>query len=96
MKHSASQKYSIYAHEMDKKGDEANLAALTVDQIKVFRHMTSCGNKKLLDKMLELQNPTAADINDCILRFEAKTISRDHINGKEHINYTKWPEQAQK
>ena len=82
------QKYSIYSHEMKKKGDEADLAGLSVDQITVFRHMTSCGNKKLLDKMLELQNPTEADINDCVLRFEAKTISRDHISGKEHINYT--------
>jgi len=51
----------FYAH-LRQKGDEAELAQLTVDECYVFRVICGCSDSKLKEKFLKLENPTLEDL----------------------------------
>ena len=55
-----SQKFSDFAAKLRAKGDEADLPALTVDEMYIFRYICSCTNTKLREKFPHIENPTLA------------------------------------
>jgi hypothetical protein len=56
----SGQSFSDYVAKLRQKGNEADLASLTLDEIYIFRIMSGLVDAKLKEKLLELKSPTLA------------------------------------
>ena len=56
------QKFSAFMAELRRKGREADLNQLTVDQLMVFRLVSGTTDQKLKEKLLKMEDPTLQDV----------------------------------
>jgi hypothetical protein len=59
---SSGQKFTDYMMKLRQKGDEADLAALNVEQLYIFRYITGITDAKLRERFLKLESPTLEDL----------------------------------
>jgi len=61
-------------------GDEAELAAMSVDDMAVVRYMTAVTDNKLLELMLQVKDPTKTKLEDVITTYETGRLYLKSIN----------------
>ena len=75
------QKFSVHAAEIMKLAAEADLAALTVDELHCFRYISSCTDKKLRDKLLKVEKPTLNELNRVVKTYERVNATCSALDG---------------
>ena len=73
LKQAQGQKFSAFAAELKRKGREADLQHLTVDQLYVFRLISGTCDMKLKEKLLKMEEPTLAEVEREARAHEAAT-----------------------
>ena len=94
------QLFTDWAAQLRKKGDEANLPALDVNDIYVFRYIQGTTDKKLRKAFLEEQNPTLADLDRIataheVARIAAKALDQNTPKAAATFNKGKGQNQNQ-
>jgi len=74
--------FDTYLAKLQQKGAEADLAALTVDQLYVFKLMSGCSDVKLQERLFKIENPTIPLIQREAAAYElakqcVKAVQRD-------------------
>jgi hypothetical protein len=87
------QTFADFYARLRQKGDEAELADLTVDHTYVFRIICACSDQKLKEKFLKLESPTLEDlVKEAELYEVARRSMREFNkgdngqNGSAHAN----------
>jgi hypothetical protein len=85
------QPFSDFIVNLKQKGDEADLADLTVDELYMFRYVCGCTNEKLQEKLLKLNNPTLEDMEHEILNYK---IAQNAIKSIEKESSSRFAQAA--
>ena len=65
-----NQNFTDFAQKLQKKGDEADLASLDLNDVYVMRFLTSCSNLKLRERFLKETNPSKNKLLHIAQNFE--------------------------
>ena len=63
---------------------EADLTALTTDELHCFRYTSSCSDKKLRDKLLKIEDPTLQELNRAIRIYERVNATNSALDDEKH------------
>ena len=64
---------------MDEHADLADLASLTVEDIKVFRILSACGEPKLSEKLFNIMEPTLEKVKREAMAYEIGVHDAKHL-----------------
>ena len=71
-----NQAFSEFTQELRKKGDEARLAELNVDEIYVLRYLTGCCDEKLTERLLKEEEKTRDKLDKITHQYE---VSKSYL-----------------
>ena len=80
----ASAPFSDWARKLRRLGNQADLPGLQVDDIYVMRYLVGCSDSQLLEELLRIRDPSVANFNEVVDRFEANIIKKKSMAGHTH------------
>jgi hypothetical protein len=80
-KQAKGQAMSDAVNELQRLGDQSCLAGLTPDDLCVMRYLTITDDPKLLDKLLEIDDPTPRLLKDATRRYENAARTKRTLAG---------------
>ena len=89
MKQVPGQLFTDYMTKLKQKGDEADLHKLDIDEIYVFRYITSVTDSKLRERFLKLQNPTLENLKREARAYEVSIHATNALDNKGRSFRTK-------
>jgi len=80
------QRFSEHAAKLLRVAQEADLAALTIDDLHCFTYISTCSDKKLRDKFLKVETPTLLEFNRIVKNYERVTNANSAMDDQEGAN----------
>ena len=84
LEHTEGQPMSAFYSKMMKMAKEAELGGLTIDDIHVYRIISTCKDKKLREEFLKLDVPTLAELNRIIKAYERRNYSAEAFDKQDN------------
>lgn len=83
-----NQPFTEFATKLRAKGDEADLAALTTEQLYIFRYIGGCSDHKLKEKFLKVETPSLLEMDRIARAYEVANLTMKAIEQPTKANKT--------